>query len=486
MSRDYIRATGLIPLLMLTAWLSATPRAVCAADSNLELARRLNQAFVEVAEKVSPSVVVIVVTQKSSTPSTNAPNGGNDRIQPAPPDATGQRFHPFEPPDIAEASGIIIRKDGYILTNTHVVDNAGQIEVRLRDGRRFKAEIRGVDPLSDVAVIKIDTDDLPAVRFADSSKTRVGEFAIAIGAPYKLDYSVTFGHVSAKGRSNIVPAYEGGWAMDQDFIQTDANINPGNSGGPLINIEGEVIGINTLIRGLHTGIGFAIPSNLAREVADRLIADGKFTRAWLGIGIRSLKDSPDFQPRPKNVTDGVIVMSILPEGPSANSNLRLKDVITALDGKSVGTAQQLRNEMRGKKVGQMVTLKVLRGGRQTYVRVIAGESIETRQAAQPEPKFEDFSPSALGMTVHPLTPDLADQFGVTTSHGVIVVAVDRGSPAAEKGIQPGDVITAIGKRTISSPEEFADALRQPNLKEGIAVSLVRGGSARSEILKRDE
>src|SRR6185436_18520715 len=148
-------------------------------------------------------------------------------------------------------------------------------------GRKFKGKVRGVDPKSDVAVIKIDAKGLPVATLADSSKTRVGEFAIAIGAPFRLDYSVTFGHISAKGRSDVLTAYDGSALMDQDFIQTDANINPGNSGGPLVNIEGEVIGMNTLIRGLRTGIGFAIPSSLAKEVSDKLISDGKFNRAWL-------------------------------------------------------------------------------------------------------------------------------------------------------------------------------------------------------------
>lgn len=482
-----MKATGLVPLLVLAGWLTAEPPIASAADPNLELARRLNQVFVDVAEKVSPSVVVIQVIEKVAAPSTNPPGSDEDPLDLTPPDATRRYYHPFrnQPPNVAEASGVIIRKDGYILTNTHVVENADRIQVRLRDGRRFQAKIRGVDPISDVAVIKIDADDLPAVRFADSAKTRVGEFAIAIGAPYKLDYSVTFGHVSAKSRSNVVPAYEGGWAMDQDFIQTDANINPGNSGGPLVNIEGEVIGINTLIRGLRTGIGFAIPSNLAREVSDHLIADGKFTRAWLGISIRSLKDTPDIRSASKDVTDGVIVMSILPDGPSAKSDLRPDDIITALDDKPVATAQQLRDEMRHKEIGQLVTLKVQRGRRQTYVRVIAGEFVEPRLAVRPEPRIDSFAPSALGITVHPLTPDLADQFGVSVTHGVIVVAVDRGSPAANKGIQPGDVITGIGRQPISSPEEFADALKQADLKKGIVVRLVRGNQARFEILKPD-
>jgi serine protease Do len=254
------------------------------AGTGLDLARQLNQAFIEVAEKVSPSVVVITVTQKAGTFSLEGGTDGDENSTDALPPDFWRRFHrqfqdqmPEKTKD--QGSGIIIRKDGYILTNRHVVENAEAIEVRLLDGRTFKAKVRGVDAGSDLAVIKIDADNLPVAKLADSAKTRVGEFAIAIGAPFAYDYSITFGHVSAKGRSNVIPVFSGGATMDQDFIQTDANINPGNSGGPLLNIDGEVIGINTIILGLRSGIGFAIPSNLAREVADKLIADGKFTRA---------------------------------------------------------------------------------------------------------------------------------------------------------------------------------------------------------------
>src|SRR6266446_3719922 len=264
-------------------------------SSNLELARQLNQAFVEVAEKVSPSVVVINVVQKPTASTTS----DDEEI---PFDAIPREFRRFfhrqsedTPPEKSQGqgSGIIIRDDGYILTNSHVVEDAESIEVRLQDGRTFKATVRGVDQQSDVAVVKIEAKSLPVAVLGDSTKTRVGEFAIAIGAPFNLDYSVTYGHVSAKGRSNVILG-DAGASMDQDFIQTDANINPGNSGGPLVNINGEVIGVNTLIRGLHTGIGFAIPSSLAKEVSEKLIAEGKFTRLWLGIGTRAVRDTPDF------------------------------------------------------------------------------------------------------------------------------------------------------------------------------------------------
>ena len=313
-----------LPLIVsgLVLPLQAMPAAEQPA-TNIEIARQLNQAFVDVAEKVTPAVVVINVIQKATL---ITPDEDNDDSTESTPREFRRNFQlPYEelPQEKAfgQGSGVIIREDGYILTNGHVVEEAEKISVRLHDGRVFKGKVRGVDPKSDVAVIKIDAKGLPVAALADSTKTRVGEFAIAIGAPFSLDYSVTYGHVSAKSRSNIIEG-ESGAVMDQDFIQTDANINPGNSGGPLVNINGEVIGINTLIRGLHTGIGFAIPSSLAKEISDKLISDGKFTRAWLGIGIRAYRDDPEFREIFKGVNDGVVVLSLQTNGPAYKSDLR--------------------------------------------------------------------------------------------------------------------------------------------------------------------
>jgi serine protease Do len=468
------------------------------AGTGLDLARQLNQAFIEVAEKVSPSVVVITVTQKPGTFSLEAGTDGDENSPDALPPDFWRRFHrqfqdqmPEQTKD--QGSGIIIRKDGYILTNRHVVENAEAIEVRLLDGRTFKAKVRGVDAGSDLAVIKIDADNLPVAKLADSAKTRVGEFAIAIGAPFAYDYSITFGHVSAKGRSNVIPVFSGGATMDQDFIQTDANINPGNSGGPLLNIDGEVIGINTIILGLRSGIGFAIPSNLAREVADKLIADGKFTRAWLGIEIRAVNDDPSLRELFKDARNGVVVKAILASGPSANSELRAGDVITAVDGQAVGTAQQLRNEVRGKAIGQPVTLDVLRAGKALKLKVKPGEFSEPSVADNETHKSSsgETSSKGLGLTVRALTHELAAQFGVEMTEGVIVVSVDKSSPAARNGIKPGDIITSImaspnNSQAVTNPKEFADAVKKADLKKGIIVNLQSSESVRFEILKEGE
>lgn len=385
------------------------PIALGAADLTnspaLDLARQLNQAFIEVSEKVSPSVVVIKVAQKPRPDALDDPENPFWDLMPREfreqfererdkrrrqPREDQEDDQPKRAPEFnGQGSGVIIREDGYIMTNFHVVEDAEKIRVRLLDGRTFEGTLRGRDPQSDIAVIKINATNLPVAKLGDSKKVRVGEFAVAIGAPFEFDYSVTFGHVSALGRSRVVPAFgmnSLGATMDQDFIQTDASINPGNSGGPLVNLYGEVIGINTLIRGLHTGIGFAVPVNLAKEVSEQLIENGKFPRSWLGVGIRGLREDDDLREEVKGADDGVLVTSIQPDGPASKSDLRPRDVITAVDGESVGTATQLRNEIRRKKAGSTVTLDVVRDSKPIKIKVrpeLWPEKEEKKRGSQP-------------------------------------------------------------------------------------------------------
>jgi serine protease Do len=366
--------TRFAPALLLAAALAFSARAATNSPA-LDLARQLNSAFVEVAETVSPSVVVIRVANKPGK--LDLDDEDNPFWDFMPEEFRRQFREEMEkrrkeeeeesktsPPRFdGKGSGVIIQEDGYILTNFHVVENATKIEVRLRDRRRFTATLHGKDPQSDLAVLKINATNLPTAKLGDSDAVRVGEFAIAIGAPFEFDYSVTFGHVSAKGRSQVIPSrglQSQGATMDQDFLQTDASINPGNSGGPLVNLYGEVIGINTLIRGLRTGIGFAVPANLAKDVSEKLIKDGKFPRLWLGIGIRGLREDDEAEEKVDGVEDGVLVTSIQDNGPASKSDLKRRDVIISVDGKNVMTAAQLRNEVRRKKAGSPVTLEIIR------------------------------------------------------------------------------------------------------------------------------
>ena len=472
--------------LLLAAW----PAPAHAAGANLELARQLNQAFIEVAEKVSPAVVVITVVQEPAASSpVDDPNSLFDSLPREFRRYFRRQLEPQFPEKVrGEGSGVIIREDGYILTNGHVVEDARSIQVRLRDGRSFRGKLRGLDPQSDLAVIKIEATGLPFAVLADSTGTRVGEFAIAIGTPFDLDYTVTVGHVSAKGRSNIVQG-SGAEKMDQDFIQTDALMNPGNSGGPLVNIDGEVIGINTMIRGMHSGIGFAVPSSLAKEVSDHLIADGKFTRAWLGIGIRALRDNEGLREAITGVDDGVVVERILAGGPAAKSELEQGDIVTAVEGRQVSTPQQLRGEIRGKQVGQPVILDVYRAdptghGKVLRVKVEPAEWVEPSVTVASDRTSPNQAPaSGLGVTIHPLTRELARQFGVGLTNGVVVVAVDSRTAAARKGIKPGDIITSINQQAVASPQQFRDALKSADLKKGVTVKLLSGSTARIEVLQ---
>lgn len=503
------------PPFLLTAILAITPLPSGARDltatptpnANLLLAQQLNQAFVQVAEDVSPAVVVITVIQKASAnPRLDSSDDGSGDGSEDPLDGLRRWFRQYQQqqqpqsPQMPEktrgqGSGIIVRANGYILTNRHVVEDAEKIEVRLRDGRIFPATLRGADAMADVAVIKIDAKNLPVARLADSSKTRVGEFAIAIGAPFALDYSVTFGHVSAKDRSNIPDPEDSSRVMDQSFIQTDANINPGNSGGPLININGEVIGINTLINGLHTGIGFAIPINMAREVADKIITDGKYTRSWLGIGIESLRDYPEFHDLVKGVEDGVVVKQIIPNGPAAKSELHPADIITEVDGKPVVTSQQLKDEVRSKKVGQSVTLNVFRivEDKAQSIKIIVkpGEWVENSDVADAKENMSNAENASggLGLTVDTLTHDLADKYGVDMTEGVIVTSIAKTGLAArnQSEIKRGDVITSINQKPIKNLKQYLTVMKKINTKRGVILNWIgKDGTARFEILKDGE
>jgi serine protease Do len=489
---------NLLPLLMCPLMSPGVPSANAGEPlpgPGLELARQLNEAFVQVAEQVSPSVVVIRVDQHVEVISVDEDD--EDSLDVVPREFRRYFRRRGEDPapekSVGQGSGLIIREDGYILTNGHVVEEAETIEVRLLDGRKFKAKVRGIDPQSDIAVLKIEATGLPAARLADSTKTRVGEFAIAIGAPFSLDYTVTFGHISAKGRSNIVPSFAGGAMMDQDFIQTDANINPGNSGGPLININGEVIGINTLIRGLRTGIGFAIPSALAKEVSAQLIAEGKFNRAWLGVEIQALRDDPDALELLKGVKDGVVVKRVLTNGPSSKSGLKPTDVIVAVEGKHVGTPQDLRGEIRGKKAGEPITLDVVRDGQPLQVKVSPQLWVDPDAATQVSTQRGSGATnghSAMGITVHTITPDLAKQFKIGKTEGVLVVAVEKGTVAAKHGVRPGDIITSIttsgGQQAIRTPKQFREAIKKADSSKGVILNLTSDGASRFEVLKEED
>ncbi|MBI4660903.1 MAG: trypsin-like peptidase domain-containing protein [Verrucomicrobia bacterium] len=467
----------------------------------LDFAQQLNEAFVQVADSVSPAVVVIEVAQ---TRDVRRLHQGNPLWESLPPDVRQQIEEEWEKrekrrketapdaePDFnGSGSGIVIRGDGYILTNTHVVQDAEKIRVRFKDGREFETVGSWTDPQSDIAVIKIDAKDLVIAKLGDSAKTRVGEFAIAIGAPFVLDYSVTFGHVSAKGRQQVIPSFGQnslGAKMDQDFIQTDASINPGNSGGPLVNIRGEVIGVNTMVSGIGTGIGFAVPINRAKNIAEQLISDGKVARAWLGIGTGALRE---LKPRKivKGLSHGLVVTQIQTNGPAFKSELKENDIITSVEGQPVTNVQELRDAIRAKKIGSSILLDVVRldpsGGSETLkieVRTEAWPEEAPALAKRSEPSESDRTPP-FGLTVQTLTDELAKKYGVKKAKGVVVTDVQPESPAALVRLKPGDIITQVGQKRVRTPQEFREAVEAAGSKE-VGIDFISDGVPESRTIK---
>lgn len=493
MNARFAHTVGWLSLVGLCSSLRADDPA--SNSSPLNLARQLNTAFAATAEKAGASVVVITVTAK---PSASAPEGSNPwELPDLSPDLRrflegkmGGREVPHTREGSTriayenQGSGIILRDDGYLLTNAHVVDNAEKVVVKFPDGAECGAKIIGVDTPSDLAVLKAEVPQGAVAKLGNSDRLKVGEFAIAIGAPFELEASVTFGHISAKGRQNILEDR----GLDQDFLQTDAQINPGNSGGPLVNIEGEVIGINTLIRGMRTGIGFAIPINQAREVADQLIQHGRYTRPWLGVGVRSLRENPEWRDVFPERRDGIVVKEIEAASPARNSELRTGDLITQVNSHAVSTITEFKREIRSKAIGDTLTLDVLRNGKPRQIRIRskptpneADRSIGLAgSAATPEDQRD------LGMLLKPLPAELAQQEGLVQGQGVLVSDVTGGSLAERCGIKAGSIVTEINRRAVKSPRQFRDLLRAARAEDFLLLNVVSDGVAHFEAVREWE
>jgi serine protease Do len=370
----------------------------------------------------------------------------------------------------ALGSGVIISKDGYIITNNHVVANAEVIKVELFDGSSHEAELIGRDPNTDLAVVKIEpVQGMKYALFGDSDRCSVGEWVIAIGSPRGLDWTVTAGIISAKNRRNIGALGPTGY---EDFIQTDASINPGNSGGPLINLEGKVIGVNSLIvsgsRGSE-GLGFAIPSNMAKAISDSLIKHGKVVRGYLGVNIQDI--TPEIAKGLKLGKNfkGVIVADILPDGPAGEGGIEQGDIIIAYKGEKIKTVAELRNVVAETVPGTIVEVTVLRDKKEITMSVQIGE-LGKEEEEEETPAGGDL----LGLTVEKVTPEIARRIGLRTTSGVIVTDVDPDSPAARVGLSEGDIIFRVGGRQVSNPKEFR-ALVEEAIDEGEVLLLLRDG-----------
>jgi serine protease Do len=368
-------------------------------------------------------------------------------------------------------SGVIISPDGYILTNNHVVDSATEVRISLADKRELKAKIVGTDPRTDVAVLKVDGTNLPVLPIADSSKVRPGQFVLAVGNPFGLGQTVTMGIVSATGRGNLsIVDYE-------DFIQTDAPINPGNSGGALVDIHGALIGINTAIlsrSGGNQGIGFAVPINMAREVMDRLIKDGKVVRGWLGVSIQPVTPAIA-RAMGLDKPAGALIGDVTSGSPAEKAGLRRGDVVLAINGESISETRELSLKVALLAPGTTARLKVYRDRREIEVPVVLGEQPAERRTFGPA--AEPGAARALeGVSVGNLNPQIRQQLGLPTSVvGVVVTAVEPGSPAAEAGLRRGDVIQEVNRRPVSNVSDFDRAIRQTG-RDTVLLLVNRGGN----------
>jgi Do/DeqQ family serine protease len=466
-------ALAFVGLLLLSQSVTQTLYAEApVSDSAKDIAHQLNNAYTAVYEKVAPAVVVVDVEKSGRSGNSSNPMDGFDFFFRGPRDESEQ-------PDQSEGSGFIVREDGYIVTNSHVIEGEDKINIKLKDGRTLSAKIIGSDERTDVAILKIEAANLPTIAFANSDNVKVGQIVCAIGTPYKFAYTFTTGVVSAKGRNELLPdKYE-------DYIQTDAAINPGNSGGPLCDIDGNVIGMNTLIHGLNRGLGFAISSNLAKQVSDQLIASGKIVRPWLGIIIESLNDQNRAEVF-KGVERGVVVRTIQADTPAAKSDLRPADVITDVDGVQVSSARELQNEVLKKKIGAQVTLGVWRNGKKTTVTVVTEElPADTNKLAsnQAPPSQRENVASNFGVQVQDLTPELRQELGLKSDSGVVVTEVTANSPAAVADIQTGDVITEVGRNQVTDTESFQKALADQKGKPNLLLLLDRKGVKTYSIVK---
>jgi S1-C subfamily serine protease len=343
----------------------------------------------------------------------------------------------------------------------------------------------GTDEKTDIAVIKIDAKDLPVVQLGDSDAVRVGQFAFAIGAPFKLDYTFTYGVISGKGRSKLFQT--GGYSIS-DYLQTDASINPGNSGGPLCDIDGKVIGMNTLINGMNRGLGFAIPIDMAKEIGAELVAGHKIVRPWLGIRIETLGDDPTIRDLFKGAERGVVVRTIEADAPASKSDLRPFDVITQLDGAPIETDSQLQHEILKKKIGQNVQLTVWRKGQIIKVPIKTGElPNEVARASNALPAQPKQPPQEnvgkFGLQVQELSKEVAERLHLPVEKGVVVTDVEDNSIASAQDIQREDVITEVDGKPVTNVQSFREALNKSDPNRGVLLYLDRKGSKTFAVLK---
>ena len=437
---------------------------------------KLGTSFSPVVKKVAPSVVMVTTSAKPKQAAMQeAPGFDNpffrrffgeefDQRQP--------RRRPNAPRQLGQGSGVIVTREGYILTNNHVVDGADEVKVALQDGREFTGKVVGKDPKTDVAVLKIDGKDLPFIEMADSEKIEVGDIVLAVGNPFGIGQTVTMGMISATGRATLGLDYE-------DFIQTDAAINPGNSGGALVDADGRLIGINTAIlsrSGCNQGIGFAIPTNLARDVMESLVADGKVTRGYLGVMIQDVTPS---LAKEFNLKDqkGALIGDVVPKGPAEKAGLRSGDVVLEFNGKAVKDSRQLKLQVARVKPSESVPVKVLRNGATKTLEVTVRELPGSEQVAKADAPAGGDGEALKGVAVGDLDSQMRRELNIPANvHGAVVTEVDENAAAREAGLKPGDVILEINRQPVKSAEDAVKLTESPKDKTTLLRIWSKGGS----------
>jgi len=470
---SYLKYTA-TSLLALTCSLSATPTiaptdAPAQAPTCVCSPAQTSKAFTSVAKKSIPAVVFIKIQSNSvDQEESNYQNpydfNGDDffnRFFGLPGRGSpSQRSQP----QLSQGSGFLVSADGYIMTNAHVVKGADKITAVLNDGKEMEATLIGADAHTDIAVIKIEGKDFPFLPLGNSDEMDIGEWVIAIGSPFQLEASVTVGVVSAKGRQNLkITDFE-------DFIQTDAAINPGNSGGPLINLNAEVIGINTAIvsrSGGYMGIGFAIPSNLAKNIMNQIIEKGSVTRGFLGVSLQPVdKDIADAFNLPK--PEGALISEIVKDSPAEKAGLKQGDIILECNGVAVKSLHTFRNEISLMNPGTNINLKVNRKGEIIPITVSLG-------TANSVLNIGSTLIQKLGMEIETMTPDVAKQLGYTPKdEGVVITKIKPGAAAAQVGLRPGFLIQAVNHKKVVTVEEFNEEISKPDTKR--ILLLVRQGN----------
>jgi len=462
LNRNMILATALVFLLCLS-WVGSVSAEAEQTNSYLAL-ESFSNSIADIAEKVGPAVVNIDTVRMVKQ---GSPFFSQDPIFRQ---FFGEQFKDYSRtiPQKGTGSGFIISQEGYILTNEHVVHKAEKIKVTLSDGREFDGKVIGSDLDSDIAIVKIDSDDLPIVTLGDSDKLRVGEIVVAIGNPYGLQQTVTMGVVSAEGRS--IPVEEHTY---RNFIQTDAAINPGNSGGPLLNTKGEVVGINTAIIAYAQGIGFAIPINIPKKNIDDLIKLGKVIRPWLGVYIQKLTPEITKQFDLPEDAKGVLVGDVVKDSPAEVAGIKRGDVISKVNNEEVVSPEELQDKIRSIKVGENANIEISRNGK-TLSFIVKIAEMPTEQGTEEIPKAKTFSVQT-GLKVEIVTSEVAKELGLPQVQGLVITEVIPGSSADDMGLQRGDVILEANRTEVSSIDEWDGVISKLEPGDTLLLLVFRSG-----------